>query len=158
MTIEECTAYFSSPIGTVHVSGTSKGITGVAFIEEEKPETREVPSCLLDCVRELKEYFGGERRVFDSLQLELRSTDLEREVWDAVCCINFGKTASYKDIAKTVHRPRALRAVGQAVGRNVIAIIIPCHRILPSSGEVGEYRWGAWRKEWLLKHERWHSV
>jgi O-6-methylguanine DNA methyltransferase len=75
-------------------------------------------------------------------------------VWEHVLAIPFGQTRTYGALAEELGRPEAARAVGQAVGTNHLALLIPCHRVVPAAGGVGEYAWGSWRKEWLLRHEQ----
>jgi AraC family transcriptional regulator of adaptative response/methylated-DNA-[protein]-cysteine methyltransferase len=87
-------------------------------------------------------------------RLELRGTDFQKSVWRALLDIPFGSVTSYGRIAKAIGRSGASRAVGAAVGANPVAVLIPCHRVLPSSGGLGQYRWGAQRKAALLLAER----
>lgn len=101
---------------------------------------------------QLKEYFEGKRTAF-SLPSKLEGTDFQRLVWLELGKIKYGETASYADIAKSISRPGAVRAVGGAVGKNKIALIVPCHRIIRKNGELGGYAWGKKRKLNLLKHE-----
>ena len=114
----------------------------------------EVPRSLLLCLQQLEEYFAGKRKTFDSIPLVMQATDFQEQVWNAAMKIPFGNTSSYGHIAATIGSPNAARAVGTALHRNAIAIIIPCHRVIASSGERGGYAGGEWRKEWLMKHER----
>jgi len=102
---------------------------------------------------ELGEYFAGARRTF-SVPLTYPGTPFERDVWDCLLKIPFGETRSYEDLARTVGRPGASRAVGSANGRNRIAILIPCHRVVTKSGELGGYGGGLWRKRLLLELEK----
>jgi methylated-DNA-[protein]-cysteine S-methyltransferase len=102
---------------------------------------------------QLAEYFAGERREFD-LPLAARGTGFQEIVWRALLAIPFGETCSYGEIAKAIGRPSASRAVGAANGRNPISIIIPCHRVIGSTGELTGYGGGMDNKRWLLDHER----
>jgi len=143
-----------TPIGDLRVCGDASGVTRVLFDDRSDASPGDAPLMLRDCVRQLREYFFGERRQFDSMTLAFRSTDFQRSVWDAVCEVGFGEITSYQEIAKAVGKPLAVRAVGTAVGRNNLPIIVPCHRIVSKSGELpGNYGGNPWRKEWLLRHE-----
>jgi O-6-methylguanine DNA methyltransferase len=103
--------------------------------------------------QELKEYFGGERRAFSS-ELLYPGTSFQERVWSALREIPYGETWSYKDLAVRVGDVLATRAVGAANGENPIAIVIPCHRVINSSGDLGGYGGGLWRKRILLDLER----
>lgn len=102
--------------------------------------------------RQLSEYFAGRRRVFD-LDLQPGGTPFQQAVWHALLDVPFGKTCSYSDIAQAIGRPSAVRAVGAANGRNPIAIIVPCHRVIGRSGALTGYAAGLDRKRRLLDHE-----
>lgn len=86
--------------------------------------------------------------------LELWGTPFQQSVWEALMTIKAGEKSAYQTIAKSIHRPKALRAVGTAVGANTISGFVPCHRVLPKSGGVGNYRWGAEIKKHLLQEEK----
>jgi methylated-DNA-[protein]-cysteine S-methyltransferase len=101
---------------------------------------------------QIREYFAGERRAFD-IPLEPKGTAFQRLVWDALLEIPYGVSCSYGDIAKAIRRPAASRAVGAANGRNPIAIIVPCHRVIGASGSLTGYGGGLPTKQWLLAHE-----
>ena len=107
---------------------------------------------LARAVMQLTEYFAGERRDFD-LPLAPSGTEFQRTVWHALADIPFGATCSYGDLARAVGRPAASRAVGAANGKNPIAIILPCHRVIGASGELTGYGGGLPMKRWLLDHE-----
>jgi methylated-DNA-[protein]-cysteine S-methyltransferase len=104
-------------------------------------------------VRQLDEWFAGRRRAFD-LPLELHGTEWQRRVWDVLLEIPFGETVTYGEVARRAGRPGAARAVGHAVGRNRVAIIVPCHRVVAAGGAIGGYTGGLENKRWLLAHER----
>jgi methylated-DNA-[protein]-cysteine S-methyltransferase len=104
-------------------------------------------------VRQLGEWFEGRRRTFD-LPLELHGTLWQRRVWDVLLEIPFGDTLTYGDVARRVGRPGSARAVGHAVGRNPVAIVVPCHRVVAAGGALGGYAGGLDNKRWLLAHER----
>ncbi len=101
---------------------------------------------------ELDEYFRGERRAFGT-PLAAEGTPFQRKTWDALCEIPFGARWSYAELARRVGNPKAVRAVGAANGRNPLAIFVPCHRVIGSSGELTGYAGGLPIKQWLLEHE-----
>jgi AraC family transcriptional regulator of adaptative response/methylated-DNA-[protein]-cysteine methyltransferase len=108
---------------------------------------------LLKIRGELDSYFRGELKVFET-PISVVGSLFQKEVWSELQRIPMGKTCSYKDIAKAIKRPLAVRAVGTANGSNQLSIIIPCHRVINASGSLGGYGGGRARKKWLLTHER----
>lgn len=102
--------------------------------------------------QELDEYFYGDRRKFD-VPIGLIGSDFQKKVWHELIRIPAGTTYSYKELAEKIGRPTAVRAVGNANGKNQLAIIVPCHRVINSNGELGGYGGGIERKRWLLTHE-----
>jgi O-6-methylguanine DNA methyltransferase len=102
---------------------------------------------------QLTEYFAGRRREFD-LPLDYRGSPFQEKVWRALLAIPYGETWSYRQLAGRIGDANASRAVGTANGRNRIAIVIPCHRVVNASGELGGYGGGVWRKKFLLDLER----
>jgi len=146
-------AYYHSPIGTIEIIGNKAAVCGLKFSDKRplsfpSPEPR-----LKEAIRQIDEYFRGKRRAF-TLCLDLQGTEFQISVWRRVADIPFGRTASYGEIAAAVGRPGAARAVGAANAINPVAIIIPCHRVIGSGGELVGYGGGLWRKKWLLSHER----
>lgn len=103
-------------------------------------------------VRQLCEWFEGRRRTFD-VPLELHGTAWQRRVWDVLLEIPFGETLTYGEVAQRAGRPGGARAVGHAVGRNPVAIVVPCHRVVAAGGALGGYAGGLDNKRWLLAHE-----
>jgi AraC family transcriptional regulator of adaptative response/methylated-DNA-[protein]-cysteine methyltransferase len=102
---------------------------------------------------ELEAYFDGRLRRFE-VPLDLAGTAFQQRVWSRLQAIPFGETASYTRVAKEVGRRDAVRAVGHANGRNPVAIVVPCHRVVRTDGSLCGYGGGLWRKRWLLQHER----
>lgn len=151
--MKEFKAYYVSPIGPVEVSGTSKGIVSVSFVKQRRPNDRNLPECVKEGIQQLHQYFKGVRKRF-SLKFVLLGTPFQKLVWQQLTKIPYGKVASYGDVARTIGHPHAYRAVGNANNRNPIAIIIPCHRVIGSDGQLVGYGSGLWRKEWLLNHEK----
>ena len=144
-------AYFDSPIGLVEVSGTDSAILSVEFVDSEQVNY-ESNGYVKQAADQVAEYFAGHRQNFN-MNLEFDGTDFQRRVWQALLSVPYGETVSYQDIANAIENPRAVRAVGAANGQNPISIVVPCHRIIGSNGQLTGYGSGLWRKEWLLNHE-----
>lgn len=144
--------YIDTPIGLLEVCASKEAILAVGFVEQKEIENEAVPQVLVDACKQLSEYFSGERQDFD-LPLSPVGTDFQQQVWDALLRVPFGRTSTYKKQSQALGNPKAIRAVGTANGRNPIAVIIPCHRIIGSDGSLTGYASGLSRKEWLLKHE-----
>lgn len=145
-------AYYKTPIGTAKIAGNSKGISSVTVIDDNLETSKVIPNNLQDCVQQLKEYFNGERTDFN-LKLNPQGTDFQKQVWDELLHVPFGKTRTYLEQSKKLGNVKAIRAVAAANGKNPIWIIIPCHRIIGSDGSLTGYAGGLWRKKWLLAHE-----
>jgi methylated-DNA-[protein]-cysteine S-methyltransferase len=150
------TFYYPSPVGVLEIQGHESAITSVLFSDENVRLTDEIPECLRACVQQLEEYFHGERREF-TLSMAQAGTDFQQKVWQALITVPFGKTVSYLHIARQLNNAESVRAVGMANGRNQLAILVPCHRIIGHDGKLTGYAGGLWRKHWLLEHERKHS-
>jgi AraC family transcriptional regulator of adaptative response/methylated-DNA-[protein]-cysteine methyltransferase len=163
--------WLETPLGPMLAVVSDAGLVMLEFVdrralETELTEIRKTFSSaivpgdhpLLDTVgNQLSEYFAGTRTDFD-IPLDPRGTDFERRVWRALGDIPFGETTSYVAIARAVGSPSSSRAIGRANGRNKIAIVIPCHRVIRSDGALCGYGGGLWRKEWLIAHEREHRA
>lgn len=149
----------NSPVGRLTLVATDEGLAAILW-EHDRPGR--VPLCasaeddrhpvLLETERQLTEYFDGRRRQF-TLTLDLAGTPFQRMVWDALRTIPFGETRSYSQIAQHVGRPRAVRAVGAANGRNPVSIVTPCHRVIGSTGKLTGFAGGLEIKARLLTHE-----
>ncbi len=148
--------FYDTKIGVITIREDDGKITGVHFGENGQGCEMEETPVICEAIRQLEEYFSGKRKTFD-LPLSPQGTDFQQKVWKALQEVPYGKTASYKDIAVRVGNAKACRAVGMANNRNPIAIIIPCHRIVGSSGKLVGYAGGLNIKEELLKLERLHS-
>jgi methylated-DNA-[protein]-cysteine S-methyltransferase len=146
--------YLNTPVGPIEISGTNTFITAVTFVDGEVEEKTAgpVPDILLACKQELKEYFAGSRKEF-TVKLKPEGSLFQKKVWNELKKIEFGDTCSYSTIAKKLRNPDAVRAVGLANGKNPIAIILPCHRVIGEDGKLTGYAGGLWRKQWLLEHE-----
>jgi len=104
-------------------------------------------------VRQLEDYFHGKRQTF-AVSYTFKGTDFQRAVWQQIAKIPFAHTITYGDIARAIGKPSASRAVGAACGQNPIGIIVPCHRVVGSTGKLTGYAGGVWRKQWLLDFEK----
>ena len=142
---------YISPIGPLLITYNHTHIIGVHFDRLQTAETTQ-NSLIQTCIIQLDEYFAGSRKTF-VLPLEPPGTDFQRRVWSALQHIDHGKTATYGTIAAAIGNPKASRAVGGANNKNPIIIIIPCHRIIGSTGAMVGYGGGLHRKIWLLEHE-----
>jgi methylated-DNA-[protein]-cysteine S-methyltransferase len=146
------TAYIDSPAGPIEISGDDDFVSRVLFVEETKEDTERIPKVIRDCKEQLEEYFAGTRKDF-YLMLSQSGTDFQRQVWTALCHIPYGDTISYLDLAGKVGDVKSIRAVGAANGKNNLAIIVPCHRVIGSNGTLVGYAGGLSRKKWLLDFE-----
>lgn len=147
--------YYQSPVGILKISGTDDYISEVSFHDTtQKPSVnnKQVPPMLIQCAEQLIQYFNGERRQFD-LPLNQPGTPFQQEVWSELVLIPFGKTISYLELAIRTGDTKATRAVANANGKNNIAVIVPCHRVIGSNGSLVGYAGGLWRKKWLLEME-----
>jgi methylated-DNA-[protein]-cysteine S-methyltransferase len=150
---------YDSPLGKLILAATQQGISGLYFEEHlyfkgTQNWQRTAGHLHLDkAAQQLDEYFIGKRTTFD-LPLDLQGTAFQRTVWNALMAIHFGKTVSYAHHARQVGNEKAVRAVGSAIGRNPVSIIVPCHRVIGSSGALSGYAGGLERKRYLLALEQ----
>ncbi len=151
------TSTVSSPIGPLTLAGTDGELTMLSMLDQ-RHGTGTGPGWVRDDDRfaqvagQLDAYFSGDLQTFD-VPIRLEGTPFQRAVWSALCSIPFGETISYAELARRVGRASAFRAVGQANGRNPVAIVVPCHRVVAADGTIGGYGGGLDRKRWLLAHE-----
>lgn len=145
-------ATLPSPLGTLYIAASDDAILEVDFRDEAMPPCPPASPLLQAACDQLDAYFHGERQWFE-LPLAPRGTPFQQEVWQALRSIPCGEHRSYRDIAALIGNPRAMRAVGMANGRNPVAIIIPCHRVIGAGGKLVGYAGGLERKAWLLRHE-----
>jgi methylated-DNA-[protein]-cysteine S-methyltransferase len=147
--------YFRPPqaeaLGLIRLSASDAGLTEIAFVIEEDEPTRPNAHTEQACTQ-LAEYFAGSRRTFE-LPLAPKGTDFQRRVWQALAGIPYGETRCYAEIAEQLGCKGGQRAVGAANGRNPLAIVVPCHRVIGSNGRLTGYAGGIDRKQWLLAHE-----
>ncbi len=142
-----------SPLGDLLITGDGEVISALYFAERMQLDGDQEPGLFEDAVVQLQEWFAGWRTVFD-LKLDPVGTPFQRRVWQALREIPYGETVSYVEIARRAGNPRAARPAGQAIGRNPLAIVVPCHRVIGSDGSLTGYGGGMDRKRWLLEHER----
>lgn len=152
---ETYTTYYHSPVGILKISGTTEYISEISFHDASQKQPgskKEMPPLLIQCVEQLIQYFNGERRVFD-FPINQPGTAFQQETWNWLMTIPYGKTISYLQLAIKTGDPKATRAVASANGKNNIAIVVPCHRVIGANRELIGYGGGLWRKKWLLEHE-----
>lgn len=145
---------FNSPIGVMEIEADETSLLSLHFTDKIDPAIEIYENSVTEEAKsQLEKYFSGRLRDF-SLKLEIRGTDFQKKVWEALRKIPFGKTASYKDIARDIGNIKSVRAVGNANGKNRFPIVIPCHRVIYENGTIGGYSAGLWRKEYLLDLEK----
>ncbi len=145
-----------SPVGALRLRAEPDALVGVEFLgpAAAAPASPDLSHPVLaEARRQLGEYFAGERTAFE-LPLRARGTPFQERVWAALARIPYGETRSYREIATEIGRPESVRAVGAANGRNPLAIVVPCHRVIGADGSLTGYGGGLPRKTWLLGHER----
>ncbi len=148
-------ALIDTPIGALTVLANDVGICRVWFgdLDEDIAGTSVADAHLATALAQLNEYFDGERTSFDVAIDRSARSGFRGEVLNALETVSFGQTITYGDLAARAGRPKAARAVGSAMATNPIAIIVPCHRVLPTGGGVGQFGGGVPAKEWLLRRE-----
>ena len=144
--------HYNSPAGWLEIEATNNEISKLIFCDTPDVVFESDNPALQQCCLELDEYFAGKRQHFD-IQTTFEGTPFQHKVWQELLKIPYGKTISYADLAKAVKNPKACRAVGSANGKNPIAIIIPCHRVIASNGNLGGYAYGVEAKKQLLDLE-----
>ena len=160
MTLHRLT--IDSPVGPLRLIATESHLVAVLWPDDAEGRVRFVTDpvdvaaadhpILAAAADQLDEYFAGDRRSFD-LPLDLRGTEFQQQVWRALAEIPFGETSTYGKQAAAIGRPRAIRAVGSANGRNPLSIVLPCHRIVGADGKLTGFAGGLDTKRWLLDHE-----
>ena len=152
-------ARFATPLGTLLAIAAGGALTGIYFegrahAPEVAPDWREDPSHapLAECARQLAEYLEGTRRCFD-LPLAPDGSEFQRRVWGEIARIPYGETLTYAQLAERAGAPGAARAAGAATGRNPLSIVVPCHRVVGTSGSLTGYAGGIERKATLLAIE-----
>jgi methylated-DNA-[protein]-cysteine S-methyltransferase len=152
---ETYTTYYHSPIGLLKIAGTKDYISEITFHDTTQKSTgnkKDLPPLLIQCIEELIQYFNGERRIFE-FPVNQAGSAFQQQTWNLLMTIPFGKTISYVQLAIKTGDPKATRAVANANGKNNVAIVVPCHRVIGANRELTGYAGGLWRKKWLLEHE-----
>jgi methylated-DNA-[protein]-cysteine S-methyltransferase len=137
------------------ICGTEQFISEVSFhdtSQKSQQNKKDIPPLIIQCIEQLIQYFHGQRRVFE-LPISQPGTSFQQEVWGHLMTIPYAKTISYIQLAIKTGDPKATRAVASANGKNNVAIIIPCHRVIGANKDLVGYGGGLWRKKWLLEHE-----
>ncbi len=144
------TTAIDTPTGLVEIEVDDDTLVGLNFVEDSTAD-RDDPSGIAD---RLRRYFDGQLDALDDVPVRFdRGTPFQQEVWEALRGIPVGETISYAELARRVGRPTGFRAVGSANGRNPIAVVVPCHRVIAADGSLGGYSGGLDNKRWLLAHE-----
>jgi methylated-DNA-[protein]-cysteine S-methyltransferase len=144
--------YYRTPVGIALIVAEDGYITKVSIRDEELEETTTDSPVLLEAIKQLHEYFDGERKDFD-LPIKQPGSSFQQEVWQQLQQIKYGSTITYLQQSQQMKNPLAIRAIAAANGRNNLWIVVPCHRVIGSNGSLTGYAGGLWRKKWLLEHE-----
>ena len=149
--------YLETPIGRLMLAGTERGLWRIEFASGKtrrgpQPQWRRDDECLPEAAVQLRDYFAGQRRDFD-LPIEPRGTDFQLRTWRALRAIPYGATTTYAALARSIGKPKAVRAVGAANGRNPLPIVVPCHRVIGSDGSLTGFGGGTDVKRTLLQLE-----
>lgn len=145
-------AIIASPVGNLEITGTETALQEIRFLGEKGKVSDKIPDSLQEVVRQLNEYFLGNRKSF-KLELDFGGTVFQKQVWNELIKIPFGKTISYLELAERLGNPKVIRAAASANGKNPIPILIPCHRVIGKNGSLTGFSGGLERKKWLLEHE-----
>ncbi len=149
------TTYYHSPVGILKISGTEDFISEVSFhdkSQQKEGSKKNLPPMMIQCIEQFIQYFNGQRRQFE-LPINQTGTAFQQGVWSELMQIPYAKTISYLELARRTGDTKATRAVASANGKNNVAIIVPCHRVIGSNKDLVGYGGGLWRKKWLLEHE-----
>lgn len=145
---------FKSNIGDLLVGVDDIFLVSIDFTTQEKVKSSNLIYGRNEKIRkQLEDYFSGKLKNFN-FPIKLSGTKFQNQVWKELLKIPYGKTRTYAEIAKRIKKPRAVRAVGSAIGRNPIGIIVPCHRVIRTGGDLGGYAWGTGVKKALLELEK----
>ena len=144
--------YYNSPVGMLRITEDDGYITSVHFMDEAVEADEASTPVLKMAAEQLDEYFAGERKEFD-FPFRQSGSGFQQDVWQCLLTIGYGKTISYLQQSKIMKNPLAIRAIASANGKNHMAIVVPCHRVIGSDGSLTGYAGGMWRKKWLLEHE-----
>jgi len=143
---------YSTPIGVLRLQATDTVLCSAIFIDNTEACYKQINEVITKVISQLDEYLAGKRQDFN-IPLHASGTKFQEQVWGELQKIPYGETISYSQLAERIDNPKAVRAVGNANGRNPITIIIPCHRVIGKGGKLRGYAYGEERKQWLLHHE-----
>jgi methylated-DNA-[protein]-cysteine S-methyltransferase len=146
------TLNYRSPIGTIRITLSDRGISSLVFTDKESRKRSEPGLFSAEYIRQLDAYFNGQLKQF-KIPPDLQGSEFQLKVWDELRKIPYGQTISYMDLAKRLGKPKSIRAAAHAIAKNPVSIIIPCHRVIGSDGSLIGYAGGLWRKKWLLELE-----
>lgn len=149
-------AFLQSPVGVIEIEETENYISSIRITDKNPKQKSDTSPLLEQAIVQLNEYFAGKRKDFD-LPLKQSGTQFQQQAWEYLSSIPYGETVSYKTEAMAVSSEKACRAVGSANGKNNIAIIVPCHRVVNESGKLGGYAYGLEVKKKLLDLEKRHK-
>ncbi|WP_405726771.1 methylated-DNA--[protein]-cysteine S-methyltransferase [Anaerotignum sp.] len=147
--------FYDTPVGKLIIGEENGSITRVSWTQLPASYLQEETELILKCKQQLEEYFAGKRKSFD-LPLAPKGTEFQQKVWSALQEIPYGEVRCYQDIAVAVDHPKGCQAVGGANGKNPIAILIPCHRVIGKNGKLVGYAGGMENKKFLLELENVH--
>ena len=147
------TIYYSSPVGLLEITESDNYITGLRFVSLTQEKKENTTPLLMEAQKQLSEYFSGKRFKFD-LPIKQSGTTFQQKAWEYLLSIPYGQTISYKEEAEGLGSSKACRAVGSANGKNNIAIIVPCHRVINTNNKLGGYAYGLDVKRKLLDMEK----
>jgi methylated-DNA-[protein]-cysteine S-methyltransferase len=145
-------AYCKTPLGVARIISGDGFIKSISILDDEIEIQPANDPILENAVKQLDEYFGGRRIVFD-LPINQQGSDFQQSVWQQLLQIPFGNTITYSQQSKLMNNPLGIRAIASANGKNNLWIVVPCHRVIGSDGNLTGYAGGLWRKKWLLAHE-----
>jgi len=145
--------HYHSPFGWIEITATDDAVTTLTLVPEHNHTAHSSHKVIIQCCKELDEYFARKRRQFD-VKVSFQGTDFQNKIWKKLQEIPYGKTISYAVLAESAGHPKAYRAAGSANGKNPIAIIVPCHRVIASDGSLGGYAYGLDMKKALLDLEK----
>ena len=144
-------SYLPSPVGLITLIADEDAVHTITF--EEQQSSGEPSSTLSEeAKKQLSEYFEGKRLEFD-FPYRQNGTPFQQMVWDELVKIQIGYPISYTQLSRHLNNPLAIRAIASANGKNNLAIVVPCHRVIGHNGDLVGYAGGLWRKQWLLEHE-----
>lgn len=158
-TIKEVSLYYlHSPIGQIAIKATDEHIISIHFLKDGELvknaiSASQTPPLIQKCIAELEAYFKGDLQIFTFPYLQ-DGTAFRQKVWEELSKLAYGTTVSYLEISKRLGDVKAIRAAASANGKNQLAIVVPCHRVIGNDGSLTGYAGGLWRKKWLLEHEQ----